>query len=74
MILPSKHISEAESLLAAGALLLDKLDRAQTVTELWEAVRGDVVGTFDRFVLAAQMLHAIGVVSYSDGFLVKSPR
>lgn len=69
MILPTKHVSEAESLLAAGAVLLHELDRPRTVTELWEATRGEGVATFDRFVLAAEMLYAIGTVNFRDGLL-----
>ncbi len=71
MILPTKHVSEAESLLAAGAVLLHELDRPRTPTELWEAIRGDGISTFDRFVLAAEMLYATGVVSFHDGLLEK---
>ena len=71
MILPSKHVSEAESLLAAGAVLLHELDRPRTVSELWEATRGQGIATFDRFVLAAEMLYIIGVVDFRDGFLEK---
>lgn len=74
MILPTKHVSEAESLLAAGARLLHDLDQPRTVTELWEAVRGDEIPTFDRFVLAAEMLYAIGVVHFRDGLLERSRR
>lgn len=71
MILPTKHVSEAESLLAAGAVLLHDLDRPRTVTELWEATRGEGIATFDRFVLAAEMLYAIGAVNFRDGLLEK---
>ena len=74
MILPTKHISEAESLLAAGAVLLHELDQPRTVTELWEAVRGDEIASFDRFVLAAEMLYAIGAVDFRDGLLEKRRR
>jgi len=71
LILPTKHVSEAESLLAAGALLLHELSRPRTVTELWEAVRGNQIASFDRFVLAAELLYAIGAVSFRDGLLEK---
>lgn len=69
MILPTKHVSEAESLLATGAVLLHELGRPRTVTELWEATRSEGIATFDRFVLAAEMLYAIGAVNFRDGFL-----
>ena len=74
MILPTKHVSEAESLLGAGALLLNELDQPRTVTELWEAVRGDEIASFDRFVLAAEMLYVIGVVDFRNGLLEKHRR
>ena len=74
MILPTKHVSEAKSLLAAGALLLHGLDQPRTVTELWEAVRGDEIPSFDRFVLAAEMLYAIGAVDFRDGLLKRHRR
>lgn len=74
MILPTKHVSEARPLLAAGALLLHGLEQPRTVTELWEIVRGDEIPTFDRFVLAAEMLYAIGAVDFRDGLLEKRPR
>ena len=71
MLLPTKHVSEAESLLAAGAVLLHELDRPRTVTDLWEAARGEGIATFDRFVLAAEMLYTIGAISFRDGLLEK---
>ena len=71
MILPTKYQPASESLLVAGAVLLQELDRPRTVSELWEATRGEGIATFERFVLAAEMLYMIGVVSFSDGFLVK---
>lgn len=74
MILPTKHVSEAESLLGAGALLLNELDQPRTVNELWEAVRGDEIASFDRFVLAAEMLYVIGVVDFRNGLLEKHRR
>lgn len=69
MILPTIHLPEAESLLAAGAVLLHELDRPRTVTELWEATRGEGIATFERFVLAAEMLYTIGAINFRDGLL-----
>lgn len=71
MILPTKYAPESESLLLAGAVVLEKLDRPQTVTELWEATRGEWITTFGHFVLALEMLFVIGVVSFCDGLLEK---
>ena len=72
MILPSKHISQDQSLIGVGAILLKKLSRPQTVTNLWESVREeDVIGTFERFVLALVMLHIAGAIGLEDGLIVE---
>ncbi len=70
MILPSKHISEEQALLGVGAVLLRNLDHPQTVTSLWDRVRDDQsVGTYERFVLALDLLHIMGVINLSQGIL-----
>ena len=68
MILPSKHISENQALLGVGAVVLRYLERPETVTSLWDKVRDEgAVGTFERFVLALNLLHITGVVVLSQG-------
>ena len=68
MILPSKHISEDQTLLGVGAVVLRYLVRPQTVTSLWDKVRDEgAVGTFERFVLALNLLHITGVIVFSQG-------
>jgi len=70
MILPSKHISEEQTLLGIGAVLLRSLEQPQTVTSLWDKVRDDQsVGTYERFVLALDLLHIIGVINLSHGMI-----
>lgn len=70
MILPSKHISEEQTLLGVGAMLLRAVERPQTTTSLWESVRlNQTVGTFERFVLALDFLHIMGAVVLSDGLI-----
>ena len=72
MILPSKHISQDQALIGVGAILLKEIDQPQTVTSLWETVREeDAIGTFERFVLALDMLHVIGAVSLENGLIVR---
>lgn len=70
MILPSKHISEDQALLGVGAVVLLHLERPQTVTSLWGKVRDDrAVGTYERFVLALDLLHITGVITLSRGMI-----
>ncbi len=70
MILPSKHISEEQALLGVGAVVLRHLERPQTVTSLWGKVREErAVGTYERFVLALDLLHITGVVTLTKGLI-----
>lgn len=70
MILPSKHISEDQALLGVGAVLLRHLESQQTVTSLWDKVRDErSVGTFERFVLALDLLYIAGVIEISQGMI-----
>lgn len=73
MILPTKHISEDQTLIGIGAVLLRELRSAQTVTSLWEKIRRhQSIGTYERFILALDMLYIIGALSVSDGLIMRN--
>ena len=73
MIRPSKHISAEQCLLGVGAVLLQALDSARTTTALWERVRTqNSVGSFERFVLALDMLYIAGLVALHDGLITRT--
>lgn len=75
MILPTKHISAQHSILGAGAAILRHLDSPQTLTAIWERVRGlPEIGVYWRFILALDFLFAIGVVDQADGLIVRLKR
>jgi len=74
VILPSKHISPERSLLGVGSRVLAILDRPETVSTVWDrfqaadrAHSGSTAVTFDWFVLALDMLYAMGRVDFSEG-------
>jgi len=70
VILPTKHIPASQSILGVGAVLLRHLSRERTVSELWERVRVvREVGTFERFVLALDLLYTVGAVRLEGGLL-----
>lgn len=72
MILPTKHISENEAILGVGATILRHLDNPITVSGLWERTKIESnVGTFERFVLAADLLFIIGAIELREGLLVR---
>ncbi|HRQ42093.1 MAG TPA: hypothetical protein PLD25_29595 [Chloroflexota bacterium] len=70
MILPTKHISTANSLIGVGAVLLKYLERPYTITSLWEQTREiPGIGSFERFTLALDLLYAIGSIDSYQGLL-----
>jgi hypothetical protein len=72
MILPSKHISQDQALIGVGAVLLKALGKPQTVTSLWESVCDHTsIGTFERFVLALDMLHITGAITLENGLIAR---
>jgi hypothetical protein len=73
MILPTKHVRPADSLLSVGAELLASLSSDRTVTELWDEMR-DTPGivSFERFVLALDLLFALGLIEFKRGILMRA--
>ena len=70
MILPTKHIAFSHSLLGVGATLLKELSRPLSVTELWDKVRTSKgVGSYQRFILALDMLYLLGAIELQTGLL-----
>mgnify|MGYP003383413990 CR=1 FL=1 len=70
MILPTKHIPTAHSLLGVAALVLSSLERPRTLTALWDRLCTEPqVGTFGRLILALDLLYAVGAVDFDEGLL-----
>lgn len=73
MILPTKHIPVQHALIGVGARVLARLHRPLTISALWERVRDeDGVSTFDRFVLALDLLFLLGAVHLTEGLIHRS--
>lgn len=72
MILPTKHIPVQHALIGVGAVVLGRLRHPLTVSTLWERVRREEgVSTFDRFVLALDLLFLLGAIELRDGLLYR---
>ena len=75
MILPTKHVSVENSLIGAGSVVLRYLSSPQTPTALWDRVRHSPgVGVYGRFVLALDLLFAIGAIDSKDGLILRTKR
>jgi hypothetical protein len=72
MILPTKHIRLQYSLLNLSSILLNNITPDQTVTLLWEkAQKIPETRTFERFVLALDLLFILGLIDFINGFIVR---
>ena len=70
MILPTKHVSVAQSYLGMGAQVLAQMDRPLTLTRLWERVRGPAsITSYEDFLLTLDLLFSLDAVDFADGFL-----
>lgn len=75
MIAPDKHISIDASLIGVGAAMLKQLPGPRTLTALWEACRTlPDIRTFQRFVLALDLLFLLEAVDLDSGQIVRLQR
>jgi hypothetical protein len=79
MITPTKGVRPERSLLYVGGQILADLEEPTTVSAAWEAFARrregegqDATVTFDWFVLALDLLRALGTIRLHDGLLVKA--
>lgn len=81
MLLPTKTLSPARSLIGLGAVVLKLLKEPKPVSRVWEefqaaqrvAPNAPTV-TFARFVLALDLLYALNVIRYEHNRLLKNHR
>ena len=73
MILPDKHIKLSNSLLNIGAMLLNQIDDAQTITMLWNDSKiKSSITSFEKFTFGLDFLFMIGLVDYDKGIIRKT--
>jgi hypothetical protein len=72
MIAPDKYVSLNASLIGVGAAMLRRLTEPVTITAFWEACRElPEIRTFTRFVLALDLLYALGAIDVDSGQVVR---
>lgn len=78
MITPTKGIAPQRALLTVGAQISMVLKEPMTVSQAWNALKtwrarhGDSAALpFSWFVLALDLLYALGAVYYEDGMLYR---
>lgn len=82
MILPSKHLPQDRALLTVGGHVLTFLARPKTVSALWEELNRQAEGpgatlprriTYDWFLLALDLLYALGTIELENGLVARRP-
>lgn len=78
MILPSKQLSATRSLISIGADILYLLNEPKTVSRLWTELQrantikyGNVIITYDWFILALDFLYLIAAIELIEGRIHK---
>lgn len=73
MLMPGKYLRQQDSLLYLAGVLLRRMTRPMSVSELWEVfVRDEPTATFERYVLCLDLLHMMSIVGFNDdGLLVR---
>lgn len=68
---PTKYVPIDYSTLGLAAFLLQRIGGNDTVSTLWEKVRGsDRIRTFDRFAEALTLLYALKILELKEGLLL----
>ena len=74
MLMPTKHVTERNSILGAAGVVLSVITGLVTINELWRRTSGSQeIGTFDRLILALDFLFMIGVIEFQSGLIGRNP-
>lgn len=72
MILPTKHITAGETLIGAGALILEKTSKPVALSRLWESVKAESsIQTYERFILTLYMLYIVGAIEMKGAMIMR---
>ena len=72
MILPNKYVSDYESLLGVGSVLLGNMTDDNSLTVLWERVKGSPnIGNYERYVLGLDLLFLLGLIEVKEDRIFK---
>ncbi len=81
MILPTKRLGVDRALLTVGGEIIRLLNEPKTVSRIWEELKRVRTAqgkrhslSYDWFVLALDLLYAIGAIQLEGGRIVGSPQ
>ena len=71
MILPNKYVRVHESLIGVGSTLLSNMADENSLSVLWESVKGSSnIGNYERFVLGLDLLFLLGVIEIIEDKII----
>lgn len=72
MILPDKNIRLEFSLLNCGAIILQTINKPQTISFLWDRVRDSIAfASYDKFLLTLDYLFMVNAISLKNGLIAR---
>jgi hypothetical protein len=72
MIVPTKYLTESETILGIGSIILSKLQKESSLSELWENIKwNSYVGTYERFILGLDLLFFLGIIDIRNNRIVR---
>lgn len=72
-ILPDKTIKIDYSVVGIGALILNAMGPSDTVSSLWERMKGyEQINTYEKFISGLVLLFTVGVIVYNNGVIIKN--
>lgn len=75
MILPTKNISEENSLLWIGGVILNLLNKPCDVSKLWDKLKSrSNINSFEYYILTLDFLFIIGAIDIGNGSISRKQK
>ena len=72
MIMPTKYLREDQSLIGVSVALLPLVEQTGNLSTLWElAKKNYAIGSFERFILAMDLLYLLDLVDLKGNEIVR---
>ena len=72
MIIPTKYLRENETLLGAGATLLQGIGYRKSISSLWEETKCiSSIDSYERFILTLDLLFLFGLIVVEDNEIIR---
>lgn len=72
MLLPNKFTIENNTILGAGAVILNYLNKDKSLSDLWDDVKmTKLIDTYEMFVLGLDLLFLFGLITFKKNKIIR---